>query len=121
MAKKQLSDHQAGEALGNLHSLPFDETLPEVSAEIPEVADSTIDFQMAIGHAQMEGIEYIEVSEKLFAYLMRKSKSSYITYGDPGVKVFKVGTRDEILREESMNAESYHDHITKKRQAARGK
>lgn len=51
----------------------------------------------------------LEVSEKLFGALTRGQKTSYLTYGQPGIKVFKVGTQDQIEREEAMPAEANRD------------
>lgn len=100
------------EALGEIKTMPEanNDALPEVEKE-PTV-DNPEEFRMAIGHAQMEGRDYVEVTEKLFKYLLKNAKSKYITYGDPGIKVFLAGTKDKILREESMSADAYHSMIT---------
>ena len=87
---------------------------PVVSGDVPEVIDNPEDFRMAIGQAQMEHHDSIEVSEKVFNYIIKNNKTKYFTYGSPGIKVYKVGTKEALDREESMSAEAYHDMVTRK-------
>lgn len=116
-SKRGHTEFEQAEMLGEIVTSPFDDTKEEIKEEVSEVIDDPNEFRMAIGQAQMEGYEYVEVSEKMFKYLLRKSKSKYLTYGDPGIKVFQVGTREEIEREESLSAEQYHEHIMRKKMA----
>ena len=87
---------------------------PVVSGDVPEIIDNPEDFRMAIGNAQMNGEDAIEVSEKVFKYIIKNNKTKYFTYGSPGVKVYKVGTKKDLDAEEKMGAEAYHDMITRK-------
>lgn len=107
------------EAIGQIKTMPkTKEVVPEVSFEQSEaIIDSPDKFQMAIGNAQMDGLDAIEVTEKLFKHLAKNSKTKYLTYGKPGIKVFVEGTRDAIEAEESLSAEAYHDLIGKRRAA----
>jgi hypothetical protein len=125
MSKKDSNQtkFENAEALGDLKTLPFEEEdlADVVGDDVAEIISKPIEFQMAIGHAQMEGKDFVEVTPELFQYLVKKAKTKYLTYGDPGVKVYKAGTREEIEREENMNAEHYHEHIMKKRMAEHAK
>lgn len=107
------------EAIGQIKTMPkVKEVIPEAPLEQSEaIIDSPDKFQFAIGNAQMEGLDAIEVTEKLFKHLARNSKTKYLTYGKPGIKVFIEGTREEIEAEESMSAEAYHDLLGKRRAA----
>ncbi len=87
---------------------------PTVTGEVPTIIDNPEDFRMAVGNAQMNGEDSIEVSDKVFNYIIKNNKTKYFTYGSPGIKVYKVGTKDELDREESMTSEAYHDMITRK-------
>jgi len=115
MAKKTMSSLETAEALGEIKTVPDLVTAPDVpEEETLGVIDDPQDFRVAVGNAQMEGHEYIEVSERLFNHLARKSKTAYLTYGEPGVKVFKVGTREEIEKIEKMSAENYGNYMGRK-------
>ncbi len=104
------------EALGEIKTHPVvQDQLPEVKEETEPVIDNPEDFRIALGNAQMDGKEFIEVSPKLYSYLLKNAKSPYITYGDPGIKVYKAGTREDIEREEAMSAEMRAEYLTKKR------
>lgn len=122
MAKPAVAQNvlKDAEAIGQIKSLPEVAVQPAVVEEASEVLDTPHDFQMAIGNAQMDGKEFVEVSEKLFKYLVKNNKTNYLTYGDPGVKVFKVGTREEIENEESMTAEQSHEVKIRKLRVAKG-
>lgn len=98
-------------------------TLPESMAaeeEKPEekkaaVIDDPHSFQAAIAEAQMEGGDHVIVSEKLFQFLLKKAKGNrYLTYGNPGIKVYCEGTKEACDVEDEMSAESYHNYIMKK-------
>lgn len=113
MAKQE--SFKDAEANGHIKTLPeITETV--VESKIPEnITDNAEDFRLAIGRAQMDGLDYVEVSERLFNYLVKNQKTNYLTYGSPGIKVFKTGTRDQILREEKLNAEEFSAMEHKKR------
>lgn len=110
--KKNDLFHNA-EANGQIRSLPEIDTF-ETPAKATVVLSTPEDFRAAIGNAQMEGIESVEVSEDLFKYLIKNQNTRYITYGDPGVKVYRTGTKAECDKEDKMNAEAYADMIGKR-------
>jgi hypothetical protein len=105
------------ESLGEIRTMPeINEKAIGPVAELPEVIDNPEDFRMAIGNAQMNGAEYVEVGEKLFKYLLKNSKSKYLTYGAPGIKVYKAGTREQYEREDKMTAEAFAEYEAKQKQ-----
>lgn len=114
------------EKLKNAEALGTITTLPELKEEIfdykvPEgVIDDPNAFQLAIGRAQMDNLDYVEVSARLFKYITRGQKTPYLTYGKPGVKVFIEGTRERLLKEELMNAEDHSNMMAKRRMASQG-
>lgn len=110
MAKRRLTtmdEFGIAESLGQIKTMPeIDEKV--VALEEPKkIIDSPEEFRLAIGQAQMEGEDSMEVGEKLFKYLLKNSKSPYLTYGDPGIKVYLAGTREKYEREDAMNAEAF--------------
>lgn len=112
---KMNNEFKKAESKGQIKTMPEAELeLPIQEEKMPEIISNPEEFRMAIGHAQMEGLDFIEVSENLFKYLLKKSKSKYLTYGNPGIKVYQVGTREEIEKEEGMGAEQHHDYIHRK-------
>lgn len=106
------------EALGQLASLPEAAELKDSTKEDEKVCSTPEDFRMAIGRAQMDGLDYVEVTDDLFSYLVKNQKTPYLTYGDPGIKVFKTGTRAQILQEESMNAEDHANMMARRKIAS---
>lgn len=118
MKQTKIDDLKRSEAQGHIKTLEEEPELPVTPIESTPDIDQPDDFRIAIGNAQMEGADSIEVTERLFKYLVKNSKSRYITYGNPGIKVFMKGTRDEIEREESMSAEAYGEHMARKRMNA---
>lgn len=110
MAKDQKNLFKEAEALGRLKSGPV---MAEPTPEIPhesKVIDNPNDFQFAIGQAQMamqegEGEDFVEVSPELFRYLVKNQKTSYLTYGDPGIKVYLAGTREACEIRDSLSAD----------------
>lgn len=114
--EKQKSFKQA-EALGQIKTVAEvpEEAVEQQFEQSYSIIDSPDKFQSAIGNAQLDDLDYIEVEEKLFKHLVKNSKTKYLTYGKPGIKVYKRGTREEIEAEESMSAEAYHDLLGKRR------
>lgn len=99
-------DFANAEAAGHLKSMPMSKAnMVETSAYEEKVVDNPEDFRIAIGHAQMAGKDFVEVSEELFNYLVKNNPTEYITYGSPGVKVFKEGTRAKIESLERLSPE----------------
>jgi hypothetical protein len=66
-----------------------------------EVVSDLHSFQTAIAHAQLNGLEYIEVDQKVFDYFIKKSPSAYFFYGSPGIRVYLENTKDQIKAEEA--------------------
>jgi hypothetical protein len=111
--KKNDSFHDA-EANGQIRTLPEVATLDAITEPKLEILDTADDFRTAIGNAQMEGIDHVIVTERLFKYLIKNQTTRYLTYGDPGVKVYKEGTKKECDKEDKMNAEAYGDMLGKR-------
>jgi len=109
------TDLQNAEANGQIKTMPKADTQPQITIfEKTPAIDSPEDFRNAIGHAQMEGIGYVEVTDRLFNYLVKNQVTRYLTYGDPGIKVYKDGTKDQYDKEDSMNAEAYAEMLAKR-------
>lgn len=106
---KHRTDFQKLEALGHIKTMPEPEA--EMVVEEPKVGviDSPEDFRMAVATAQMEGVDHLIVTKRVFDYLLRGNKSESLTYGDPAVRIFLEGTKEEIERKEKMTAEQVHE------------
>lgn len=115
MARKPKLTDEFGiaESLGEITTLDEEITPAKAAIEEKGVIDNPEEFRIAIGQAEMSGEKYVEVSEKLFKYLVKNSKTRYITYGDGGIKVYKVGTKTECDYIESLTAEQYIDYMAK--------
>lgn len=110
-------DLKVSQATGHIQSLKTDEAIRAMDEiQVPEriIIDDPEEFRAAIGQAQMEEVEFIEVSDRLFKFLVKNNKTPYITYGSPGIKVYKAGTKDELDRIDRMNAQEYHEHVSRK-------
>lgn len=59
----------------------------------------------------------LEVSDKFFSALVKGRKVDSITYGDPGVRVYRVGHKDRLDKEERLSAEAYREIQLKKENA----
>lgn len=100
------------EALGQIKTMP-EHVEPEAKEREPDdVIDDPEAFRMAVATAQMDGIPYVIVSEKVMKYLLRGNKGLSITYGDPGIRVYQVGAKEGIEELESLPSEQYHETIT---------
>lgn len=111
---KQDKTLKDGEASGKIRTMPEAKIQETFEIEKPKVISTPDDFRIALGNAQLDGEDYIEVDEKLFKYLLKNNKSKYLTYGDPGIKVYLAGTKGMYDLEDKMSAEQYHEYITKK-------
>lgn len=95
------------------------ETMQELvvlEPEIPEQekpAENPQEFSRAIAFAQAEGKKDIEVTQKMFEFLVKNNPTKYLTYGHPGVRVYVSGTKDKIEKEEKMDAVAYANHVGK--------
>lgn len=120
MAKDQRSMFKDAEAAGQLKTGPV---VPEPTAPMEhqaKIIDNPSDFQYAVGKAQMamqegDGGDYVEVSKELFEYLVKNQKTPYITYGDPGVKVYLAGTREACEERDKLSAEDSYARGVKER------
>ena len=114
---EKVKTFKEAEAVGHVKSLPETkvEALDQVFEQSHDVIDTPDKIQEAIGNAQLDGLDYIEVEERLFKHLVKNSPTEYLTYGKPGIKVFKRGTRDAILKKDNLSAEAYHDYVSRKR------
>lgn len=86
---------------------------PKTQAETIKVDDGVIDNYHALDAAMLnvqrgESKEYLEVTPDFFAALTKGTKTNYLTYGSPGIKVYVQGSKGDIDREESMTCEQKH-------------
>ena len=114
--KNQQKSFKESEAMGDIKTLPETVEAQEQAKleQSIEMIDTPDKFASAIGNAQLDGLEYVEVEERLFKHLVKNSKTPYITYGKPGIKVYKRGTREELEKIDDMSAESYSTYLAKK-------
>lgn len=73
--------------------------------------DNLEEFRIAVGQAQLDGIKHITVTDKLFNYLTKGSTDSYITYGSPGIKVYREGLKEKADLKDSRTAEQAMNEI----------
>lgn len=107
-------DFKRAEAIGQIKTMPTQaEPVGIAEPEAEGVVSTPHDFQAAIGRCQMEGPDYLEVSDKLFSFLVKGQKTDSLTYGKPAIRVFRAGTRDAVLKIERLNAEQYHEFAMK--------
>ena len=90
--------------------------LPEAKAEALEqtitddkIYDNLHEFEMAVANAPLDGIEYLEVNQKVFDYLTRKQKTRYVMY--KGVAVYLEGTKDRNDAIDSLSADAYGEQV----------
>jgi hypothetical protein len=81
------------------------------------------DFQQAVMEIHQNIDQYenpiLEIGEKLFGAIAKGKQIDSMTYGDPGIRLFKVGTKQRILDEEKMPADKFRDlEIRRKNEAA---
>lgn len=102
--KDKAKEFQNAEAAGHIKTMPASKAnIVETKEEDFKVIDNPTDFQYAVGNAQMSGRTYLEVSDELFNYLVKNNNTQYLTYGNPGIKIFKEGTMEKILAFESLS------------------
>ncbi len=80
--------------------------------------EAMLDYQRS---GDIDKDHYLEVTKSFFEALARGQKSSYLTYGNPGVKIFIEGTRPDILKEESMSLEELRARDIERMREARVK
>lgn len=110
---KSKSDFRTAEALGHIKTMPEHVEAPKDDIKDDGVIDDPEEFRMAIANAQLEGIDHVVVSERVMKYLMRGHRGTSLTYGDPGVRVFLKGTKEDTERMEKLSAEAFHEEYIK--------
>lgn len=80
-----------------------------------KVIDSPEEFRNAVSQAQMNNQDFLTVSPRMFKYLIKDEKLNSFTYGQPGIQVFKDGTREDVEREQDMSADYYYKHMSDKK------
>lgn len=105
------------EVMGQIKTMPeYQETSVQVK-EGKVAIDNPDDFKNALFDIQTmiddPKEKFVIVTEKLFNYLSKKHKTEYLTYGDPGIKVYKEGTKEDIDKKDNLSAEQYHNYMTK--------
>jgi hypothetical protein len=75
--------------------------------------DNHDDFNAAVLEAQAQISEdpypFVEVSDRFFKALSKGRELKSLTYGNPGIRVFKAGTIDSVLAEERLPAEKFRE------------
>lgn len=74
-----------------------------------KVLDNLDEFRIAVSQAQLDGVKHLTVNEKLFNYLTKGSNDLYITYGAPGVKIYKEGCKEKADALDARTAEQAHN------------
>lgn len=96
---------------------PAHKVEPMLLAEGP--INTTQDFHLAVEQAQVERIDSLEVTDelfkKLFHHVYKENTQLYVTYGSPGIKVYREGKKAECDKLESMTAEQSADYLAKKK------
>lgn len=85
------------------------------STDIVEIAQEPINnyhqFDAAVLdiHRNIEQYDdpYLEVTPEFFQALSKGTKTTYMTYGKPGIKVYIKGTKEGIDNEEKMSADEW--------------
>jgi hypothetical protein len=89
----------------------------KAQADNAPLPDSTHDFQKAVMDRMMAGYDFIEVSDRIFDFYRVDPDTAYFTWGKPGIKVYRAGTKPELDRLDRMKAEEYAEYKAKKRMA----
>lgn len=116
MAKNQKVDQKTAEIF---QGVPLLEPDPETKQDYAPVGDQVIrvleDYPGALIRAQMNDEEYIIVSAELYAHprIGGKTNKNSFTTGNPGIRVWKEGCKEEDERIEKMKAEEFHEHYAK--------
>lgn len=95
-------------------TLPIMEEIKQAAAE-PGVPDTIADFERAISDRLFAGYDHIEVTERIFKHYCVDPNTNYFTYGKPGIKVYRVGTKAEFDKIDRMKPEDYAAYLNNKR------
>ena len=117
--QERLTAMQNAEALKEIQTLPFIAETPKEVLAKEEVCKDPMTFQKKVGYAQMakkkgEGVDYVIVDQEMFDYLVSNQKTNYLTYGNPGIKVYKEGTKQTYDDMDNMTAEDYLNKFGRK-------
>jgi hypothetical protein len=84
-----------------------------------EPIDDYNDLQMKVAnlHFNESDQDHLFVSERLFKAICKRTKAENrsIMFGDPGVRLYVPGVKEELDRLENMSAEAYGEYVGKKR------
>lgn len=115
MAKNTKMDFKTAELLSQLPE-PQHEPVTPPKSETKRTSDDVVrnleDYLPAIHRAQLTGETDIEVAEDIFRMPRLggiNPKTTSFTTGNPGVRVFLEGTKDDTLKKEKLSAEAYHE------------
>lgn len=64
---------------------------------------------------------YVEVTDVFFKALTKGQKTSYLTYGMPGIKIYRAGTKAECDADDNLPADEARIKEIKERQAEAAK
>lgn len=64
-----------------------------------ECVNTLGDLAHKVSMAQLNGIEYLAVSDQVFDYFAKGQQTAFISYGDPTVKLYKKGTLEQIEKD----------------------
>ncbi len=105
MMSKIKDTFKTSEALGELATMPAMQTLNEKEKpKDKKIASTPDEFRTALWEAQFDGTGTVEVTDELYHFIIKNNPTESFTYGNPGVRVFKQGTKDVILNKERKPA-----------------
>lgn len=121
MSQSTPNEFLEAQARGDLHAMPERPDIVKSEAPAEVVIDNPEEFRRAVGMAQMsrKADAHVVVSEALFSFLSGNQKTRYMTYGSPGVRVFKPGDRESVLDIERMTHEEYAQYVSRQKAAGR--
>lgn len=113
MSRSKQADFKQAEALGHIKTMPITAEAPkEEEAKADDVIDDPDSLRFAVANAQMDGVPYLFVSERVMQYIVRGKKDVSVTYGDPGVRLYVKGTKEGLDELESLPGEKFHERMT---------
>jgi len=97
-------------------TLPIMEEIKQnaVNAGVP---DTIAEFEKTVSDRLFSGFDFIEVSERIFKHYCVDPNTGYFTWGKPGIKVYRVGTKDEFDKIDRMKSEDYAAYLDNKKRA----
>jgi hypothetical protein len=70
--------------------------------------DNPSEFEMAVARAKFNPGAWLYVDQELMRYLMRGASDKSLVYH--GVRLYVQGSKEELDKEENMNAETLHNY-----------